>query len=77
MLGALVALGKGSLQCWALGFPWGRAAIPAVVGALGLDTAALGALVDHFSRLQLQTLHVLFSGIPFGYCPLWFNNNVF
>ena len=71
--------------------PWGRgrgtrsggrpgrlgegAAVPAVVGALGLDTAALGALVDHLSWLQLQTLHVLFSGISFRYCPLQFNNN--
>ena len=55
----------------------GRAAVPAVVGALGLDAAALGALVDHLSGLQLQALHVLFSSVSFGYCPLRFNNNVF
>lgn len=51
--------------------------VPAVVGTLGLDTAALWALVDHFSRLQLQTLHVFLSSISFGYCPLQFNKNVF
>lgn len=58
------------------GPPAGRA-LPAVVGALWLDAAALGALVDHLSRLQLQALHVLFSGVSFRYCPLQFDNNAF
>lgn len=57
--------------------PQGRAAVPAVVGALRLDAAALGALVDHLSGLQLQALHVLFSSVSFGYRPLRFNDNVF
>ena len=57
--------------------PPGGAAVPAVVGALRLDAAALGALVDHLSGLQLQALHVLFSSVSFGYRPLRFNDNVF
>lgn len=64
----------------------GRSAAPAVVGALRLDAAALGALVDHLPGLQLQALHVLFRCIPFGYCPLqlirrmyfsWGEGNIF
>lgn len=45
-------------------------AIPAVVGALWLDAAALGALVDDLSWLQLQAFHVLLCGIAFGDSPL-------
>lgn len=45
-------------------------AIPAVVGALWLDAATLGALVDHFAWLQLQTFHVLLRGVAFGDSPL-------
>lgn len=48
----------------------GGAPVPAVVGALRLDAAALGALVDNLARLQLQALHVLFRGIALGHCPL-------
>ena len=51
--------------------------MPAVVGALRLDAAALGALVDDLSGLQLQALHVLFSSVSFGDRPLRFSNNVF
>lgn len=51
--------------------------VPAVVGTLGLDAAALGALVDHLSRLQLQALHEFLCGVSFGYRPLQFNKNVF
>lgn len=51
-------------------FPALQGAAPAVVGALRLDAAALGALVDHLTGLQLQALQVLFCGISFGHCPL-------
>lgn len=50
-------------------FPNTSFANAAVVGALRLDAAALGALVDHLSGLQLQALHVLFSSVSFGYRP--------
>lgn len=54
---------------WVLDLGWAllRAqAIPAVVSTLRLDAAALGALVDHLARLQLQALHVLLRGIALG-----------
>lgn len=54
----------------------GEGRVPAVVGALGLDAAALGALVDDLPRLQLQALHVLFRRVSFGYCPLQFREDV-
>lgn len=41
-----------------------------MVGPVGLDAAALGALVHHLPRLQLEALDELFSGISFGHCPL-------
>lgn len=49
-----------------LGSAESTAYIPAVVGTLRLDAAALGALVDHLARLQLQALHVLLRGIALG-----------
>ena len=50
-------------------FPNASFANTAVVGTLGLDAAALGALVDHLSRLQLQALHEFLCGVSFGYRP--------
>ena len=41
-----------------------------MVGPVGFDAAALGALVHHLPRLQLKALDELFSGISFGHCPL-------
>lgn len=41
-----------------------------MVGTLRLDAAALGALVDDLTRLQLQALHVLLGGVAFGDSPL-------
>ena len=43
---------------------------PAVVGTVGLDAAALGALVDHLARLQLQALYELLGGVPLRHRPL-------
>lgn len=42
-----------------------------MVGTLRLDAAALGALVDHLARLQLQALHVLLRGIALGDSALY------
>ena len=43
---------------------------PAVMRPLRLDAAALRALVDNLTRLQLQALHVLLGGVAFRNCPL-------
>jgi hypothetical protein len=50
-------------------FPNASFANTTVVGALRLDAAALGALVDHLARLHLQALHVLFRSVPFRTTP--------
>lgn len=41
-------------------------ALPAVVCSLWFNAAAFWTLVDDLSWLQLQTLHVFFSGVTFG-----------
>lgn len=45
-------------------------ALPAVVRSVRLDAAALGTLVDHLSRLELQALDEFFRSVPFGHGSL-------
>ena len=45
--------------------------LPAVVCPLRLDAAALGAFIDDLAWLQLQTVHVLLSGVSLGDRTLW------
>lgn len=40
--------------------------LPAMVCSLWFNAAAFWTLVDDLSWLQLQTLHVFFSGVTFG-----------
>ncbi len=47
-----------------------RSAVPAVVSSVRFDAAALGTLVHHLSRLQLQALDEFFGGVPFRHGSL-------
>lgn len=64
---SLVGLAHTVVDPWAvmIHLPDASLTDTAVVCSLWFNTAAFGAFVDHLSGLQLQALHVFFSGVPF------------
>lgn len=44
--------------------------VPAMMGSIWLDAAALGALVDHLAWFQLQAFDEFFCSVSFGHSSL-------
>lgn len=44
--------------------------VPAMMSSVGLDAAALGALVHHLAGFQVQAFDELFGSVPFGHSSL-------
>lgn len=47
-----------------------RSAVPAVVSSVRLDAAALGTLVHHLSRFELEAFDKFFGRVPFWHSSL-------
>lgn len=49
---------------------WSHRAVPAVVSPVRFNAAALGTLVHHLTRFELEAFDELFGSVPFGHSSL-------
>lgn len=66
----VAAFAAGAVIFPTIFFTFTRSAVPAVVSSVRLDAAALGTLVHHLSRFELQALDEFFRSVPFGHGSL-------